>query len=157
MEFGIFAWGGISATKLKCITNLQKKCIRNIAHKSYLSHTDPIFKNLEILKFSDLFKYNSSIFMYKYGHGLQPPSFNNMFTPCNNNDRTGDYKLLLCKGNFFERFPSVFLPKLWNLNSNNVKHAMSLGSLKSQIKSYYINHYNKDEKCDFPLCPDCHY
>ena len=93
--------------------------------------------------------------MYKYGHGLQPHTFNEMFIPCNNNDRTGDYKLKLYKSNFFERFPSVFLPKIWNLNSHNIKHAMSLSSLKCQINSYYIDHYNEFEKCSFPLCPDC--
>ena len=155
MEFGIIAWGGVTANKLKCIVQLQKKCIRNIAYKSYNSHTDPLFKNLELLKFQDLFKYNCSVFMYKYGHGLQPPTFNNMFTPCNNNDRTGNYKLELCKGKFFDKFPSVNLPRIWNANSVNIKHAMSLSSLKNQIKTYYIDHYNKYEKCNFPLCPDC--
>ena len=30
LEFGIIAWGGVNSTKLKCITNLQKKCIRNL-------------------------------------------------------------------------------------------------------------------------------
>ena len=93
--------------------------------------------------------------MYKYGHGLQPRSFENMFTPCNNNDRTGDYKLQLIKRKFLDKFPSVFLPKIWNANSHNVKHAMTLGSLKSQIKTYCIDHYNKNERCNFPLCPDC--
>ena len=155
MEFGILAWGGVSLSKVKCIINLQKKCIRNIAYKSYNSHTDPLFKCLEILKFQDLFKYNCSVFMYKYGHGLQPKSFANMFIPCNNNDRTGDYKLQLCKGSFLDKFPSVFMPRVWNYNSNNIKHAMSLGSLKSQIKTLYISHYNKYEKCSYPLCPDC--
>ena len=93
--------------------------------------------------------------MYKFGNGEQPSTFNNMFVPCNNNDRTGDYKLQLCKGQFFDKFPSVFLPKIWNDNSHNIKHAMTVQSLKSQIKTYYIDHYNKYEKCSFPLCPDC--
>ena len=155
MEFGIFAWGGLSTNKLKCIINLQKKCVRNVAHKSYNSHTDPIFKELNILKFHDLFKLNCSVFMYKYCHGLQPLTFKDMFTPCNNNDRTGDYKLKLCKTHFLDRFPSVFLPKYWNENSQNIKHAMSLKSLKSQINTYYINHYNKFRKCDSPFCLDC--
>ena len=144
MEFGITLWGGLSANKLKCVINLQKKCIRNVAYRSFNSHTDPLFKNLEILKFQDLFKYNCSVFMYKYGHGLQPSTFNNMFIPCNNNDRTGYYKIQLCKGKYLDRFPTVFFPKVWNANSNNIKHAMSLGSLKSQIKTRFMMLNSRD-------------
>ena len=93
--------------------------------------------------------------MYKFGKGLQPPTFNNMFLPCNNNDRTGDYKLQLYKNSSFDKFPTVFLPKIWNANSHNIKHAMSLSSLKNQINTYFIEHYNEAEKCSFALCPDC--
>ena len=93
--------------------------------------------------------------MYKLGHGMQPQTFNNMFTPSNNQDRTGNYKTVISQSNFLDTFPTSFLPKIWNENSQNVKHAMSLSSLKSQIKTYFIDHYVANEKCNFILCPDC--
>ena len=60
MEFGIIGWAGTKTTQLKGITQVQKKCVRNVAGKGYRSHTDPIFSKLGILKFTDLFTYNCS-------------------------------------------------------------------------------------------------
>jgi len=48
---------------------------------NWLSHTDPLFGKLNILKFKDIFDVNSKIFMHKYFNSQLPESFNNMFTP----------------------------------------------------------------------------
>ena len=37
------------------VEKLQKKAIRVLANRSYISHTTPIFKELRILKFTDLY------------------------------------------------------------------------------------------------------
>ena len=73
--------GGVGPGKLKKITKLQKKCVRNVASKGHRSHTDPIFSSLTILKFEDLFKYNCSTFMHKYSQNKLPESFD---TKCHN-------------------------------------------------------------------------
>ena len=46
LEFGVLAWGGVKANRLKNIVNLQKKCVRNVANKHFRSHTDALFKIL---------------------------------------------------------------------------------------------------------------
>ena len=79
MEFGILSLGNSLAGKLKKIVNIQKKCVRNIAGKHFLSHSDPIYKNLGILKFQDLLQYNQSTFMHKLINGKQPSSFDDFF------------------------------------------------------------------------------
>ena len=48
LEYGILAWGGVPKTKLQGLINLQKKCVRNVANKYKLSHTDPIYSSLNI-------------------------------------------------------------------------------------------------------------
>ena len=58
---------------------LQKRAIRVINRKQYNSHTDPLFKASKILKLSDLFEYQSALFMYDYLHNSLPESFDNMF------------------------------------------------------------------------------
>ena len=68
LEFGVLAWGNALPSKLKRITSIQKKCIRNIAGKDLRSHTDPLFKKLNILKFQDLIHYNKLIFMHKLNY-----------------------------------------------------------------------------------------
>ena len=91
MEFGIMAWGGVSSNKLKKITTIQKKCIRNVAGKKHRSHTDPLFSFLNIMKFEDLFKYNCSNFMHKYILNKQPESFKDIFQPLSETNRTNNY------------------------------------------------------------------
>ena len=43
----------------------QKKAVRIVANQPPLSHSDPIFSNLKLLKVSDLYLYNLGIFMRK--------------------------------------------------------------------------------------------
>ena len=85
LEYGILAWGGIPKNKLKGIIGIQKKCVRNVANKKRLSHTDPIFSSLKIFKFTDLVLYNSLIFMHKFAFGL---TFQYMGHPLGVNNRT---------------------------------------------------------------------
>ena len=156
LEFGLLAWGGISNNKLNSIINLQKKCVRNVANKGRLSHTDPVFSKLNILKFNDLFNYNCTLFMHKFAFGKQPESFKDMFTPLGCNNRTGNYIISKYKTNFLDRFPSAFLPKVWNQNSSEIKNCISVLSLKRLLKERFISHYNTQEKCKYIECPDCH-
>ena len=114
LEYGLLAWGGVKATQLKKITNLQKKCVRNVANRQVRSHTDPLFKSLNILKFTDIFETNSVLFMHKFAYGRIPPSINNLFNPLGINSRTGNYKLPIYKQSFFDKFPTAFFPKNWN-------------------------------------------
>ena len=155
MEFGILAWGGVSQSKLEKITKLQKKCVRNVAGKGFNSHTDPIFSTLGILKFSDIFQYNSSIFMHKYINNKLPESFLDFFTPFSNPNRTHSFKTSLAKKKFLENFPSFFLPVIWNSNSLSLKATTNLGSFKNNLKQLMLGAYPPTKKCNSAFCPDC--
>ena len=62
LEYCVIAWGRVSKSKLRYITNLQKKMCKNYTRlKKKILHTDPLFKHLNILKFNDLFEYIFSI------------------------------------------------------------------------------------------------
>ena len=141
--------------KLKGIFNLQKKCVRNVANSNRLSHTDPIFSSLKIMKLNDLFKYNCSMFMHKIAFGKQPTSFENRFTPLGENNRTGNYHIKIYKSIYLDRFPSAFLPKVWNDNSNDIKRCISLSSLKTLLSDKTFSEYLSSEKCQYINCPDC--
>ena len=68
MLSGILAWGH-NTTK---VFKLQKKAMRIIRNSNYISHTDPIFKDLKILKIEDLYKIN----ILKLYFQVKTPSFN---------------------------------------------------------------------------------
>ena len=60
------------------IIQLQKKAIRIITHSRYLSHTEPLFKHLELLKVVDLFRLQQIKFYYKYINNSLPHYFLNL-------------------------------------------------------------------------------
>ena len=57
---------------------LQKKAIRIISNNSYLTHTDPIFKRLGLLKINDIYILRVLKLYYKLKHNVLPPLFNDM-------------------------------------------------------------------------------
>ncbi len=78
--YGNLIWGNTYKSRLQKLLNIQKKIIRLMSFKSYLEHTEPLFKELSIL---DIFKINHNaiaIFMFRYYH-LQnlPEVFENYF------------------------------------------------------------------------------
>ena len=156
MEFGVLAWGGVRPAKLKKITNLQKKCIRNVAGKTHRSHTDPLFSKLKTLKFNDLFNFNASVFMQKYANNKQPSSFANMFAPLLGNNRTNGFKIEKSKNAFLDQFPTFYLPKIWNNNNIQLKNNKSTGSFKNSLKKYLLSKYPEFVSCGDSLCSDCY-
>ena len=74
LNYGITAWGFNSCKRL---VNLQKKAIRIISRSKYLSHTSPLFRQLNLLKLDDLFKLACCKFLYKNKNNTLPTYFNN--------------------------------------------------------------------------------
>jgi len=151
LSYNVLCWGSTNNPRVKKIRKIQKKCIRNLGNKSYSSHTDPIFNDLGILKFDDLFRLNALTFMHKYHYGKLPSSFDNKFTPLMNSNRTQSYKLNLAANKNLESFPSYFLPKIWNSISLELKKMSSLklfnNSIKSKELAVYANFTCSRENC----------
>ncbi len=74
ITFGILAWG------YKCdrITKLQKRAVRIISISKYNSHTEPLFKELKLLKVEDILKLKELKFYYKFKHSSLPHYLNNI-------------------------------------------------------------------------------
>ena len=73
-------WGNTYCTNVECITVLQKRVVRLVCGARRLDHTNPLFKQLGILKFVDLVKFKTSIIMFKAYHNVLPDSLQKMFT-----------------------------------------------------------------------------
>ena len=63
--YGLQIWFSTYTNNTNSVIMLQKREIRIITNSEYLAHTGPIFKALNILKLSDLFKYQILTYMYK--------------------------------------------------------------------------------------------
>ena len=60
-----------------------KKRLRIITFSDYREHTSPLFANLNVLKFCDLFYFHNTIFIHDYHSGNLPRFFNLVFTKVN--------------------------------------------------------------------------
>ena len=78
--YGLYLWG-LNCKRLKI---LQKKAVRVLAFKPYISHSTPIFKDMKILQLEDLYTMQLYKFYYKNTNNLLPSYFSS-FTPFNEN------------------------------------------------------------------------
>ena len=76
----VSVWGSTYQSNLNRIIILQKKIIRIISKVSFDAHTGVLFKEQEILEFSDIYLYQIGKFMYLFKTGLLPNYFRDMFT-----------------------------------------------------------------------------
>lgn len=79
LVYGISVWGLANTTLTNRVFRLQKRAVRVISKADFLAHTNPIFKNLQILKCSDQYLLNLSGMMWDYDHRTLPKSLNNWF------------------------------------------------------------------------------
>ena len=76
LQFGITCWG----FEWNRIFKLQKRALRIMTNSIYNAHTEPLFKELEMLKVSDMFDVQCMKFWYKFVNKSLPEYFGTMFT-----------------------------------------------------------------------------
>ena len=67
ITYGIMVWG-YQGNRLN---KIQKKAIRIITSSRYNSHTEPLFKQLNMLKLEDLLKLQQLKFYFKFNEGIE--------------------------------------------------------------------------------------
>ena len=148
------SWGNSDNKMLSHLRKIQKKCVRNLVGTTYNAHTDPIFHELGILKCDDLLYLQAQSLMYKYHNGLLPTSFDKMFIPLSNQNRTLSYKQPLIAMNRLQKFPAYFLPKFWNSLPQNLKVKTSHRAFLKTIKNNALEKYS-EFKCIRKKCISC--
>ena len=76
LNYCIIVWGNTCQTHLLPLIRLQKRIIRMISGVKKYDHTDPLFKNLHVLKFEEIYAYSLQFLLYKFHHGI----FSDFFT-----------------------------------------------------------------------------
>ena len=80
LTYGTLLWGSSQSTYLRRLEILQKKAIRTVSKANYNAHTEPLFKNLQILKLKDIFTFHLSQIMYSFINISLPDPLMTMFT-----------------------------------------------------------------------------
>ena len=137
-------WGGAANTHLESLVLLQKKCIRIICKMGYLDHTEPLFKENNILKIDQIYSLNCAKFVFcslnkikyiEFHHRLATNgSFHHYQTRSSKQLRTEYVRL--------QKFMNSFLNhgiKIWNDLPESIKNVKSLPTFKRKTKEYILN------------------
>lgn len=84
LTYGVILWGAAFHVHINKIVIMQKKIIRAICGARYDAHTDPLFREIQLIKFTDIHKYHSAKFVYKNLTKSHPRSLLNLFTVSGN-------------------------------------------------------------------------
>ena len=80
VDYGITLWGATYKTHVNKIVIKQTKAIRIMTGAQYNAHTNPLFKQLNIVKLDDLYKLQIAKFMYTFFSQNTPvPSHNTVY------------------------------------------------------------------------------
>ena len=110
--------------------------------KHFRAHKEPIFKQMEILKFKDKLTYCRSVFMHQYKNNKLPISFSGIFQDIINTDelqtRHNDYNFINKPAikSFLERFPYKQIVSNWNFLSIYLKATADEVAFKEIFLSY---------------------
>ena len=79
LAYGLSIWGNCNSIYSEKLKVLQKKFIRAISFSDFNAPSAPIFKDLKILSFDDLYKSQIGSLMWDYDHGNLPDSLSKLF------------------------------------------------------------------------------
>ena len=142
LVYCISVWGSTYTTNLKRIFLLQKKVLRIISKSSFDAHTDPLFIQLKILKFDDIYKFQILKFMFLYKNKVLPDLFKEMFSLRSevhsyNTRNSNSFHTFSCRTNirkFSIRFQG---PLLFNQLNSDIKNAGSISLFKTKLKAFF--------------------
>ena len=140
---------------------LQKKAIRIISNNSYLTHTDPIFKRLGLLKINDIYILRVLKLYYKLKHNVLPPLFNDMLPRISIGStryglRCSSFQLPMVRHDFAKRGLQYNIVKIINTTHNDILDKIHTHSLYGY--AYYIKHnflQNYINECTIQNCYVC--
>ena len=151
MTYGICLYGLANSKYTSKIALIQKRAIRIISRSPFNAHTEPLFKNLGILNFSQVLKFQFSMFMWQYDHGELPACFNNYFKRIESihthNTRASSSKKLseniLVSTNTYGKNMLKFIgPKVFNeiVDLDFYKRCKTKLGFKANMKKYILDH-----------------
>ena len=149
ITYGVLLWGSAFKKHIKTIEIMQRKIIRIIAHVPYNSHTHPIFTQLKMLKFEDIYKLYLGKFMFSSVNFTLPQPLLHMFTYNRDlhqhNTRQKDHlhscnrRTALVAGSFIHKGPEY-----WSNLPEKIRQLQTVKSFNKQHKEYMLSLYSSD-------------
>ena len=116
---------------------LQKKALRVLTNSDFLAHSDPLFKNLRILKFFDLVKLECGTYTYKNKNSEEFRTLNHLYNTRNRENLAIPAHNL----SIFKNSLSYNCINLWNSINDNIKNKGSVKLFRNAYKKYLMSNY----------------
>ena len=161
LTYGILAWGNAPKSILRRTELIHKRAIRTMTRANFNSHTEPLFKQMHILKIQDQYEYEAALFMTKFTLNKLPSSFNNVFTfnhEIKDNRETRQSSLLhirRCDSTFSKKLPLYDFPVIWNKWSSSLPMNPTVIQAKKQTRASLLSQYADKVKCQNSRCFEC--
>ena len=146
IQYGLLLWGHSS----KQIFDLQKRAVRTICKASYRAHTEPLFKQMKLLKIDDLYSLFMLKLKYKHLNEQLPHYFTDMLKAQslqhehNTRNRNCLFFLKPCHKQLEQgvRFKLPLILSAMPTTITDKLQTHSLDGLSKYCKNYYLSSYN---------------
>jgi len=157
ISYGQYLWGYVNDK----ISFLQKKAVRIITHSNKFTHTSPIFKSLNVLKYDDMLKLQELKFFFQLEHNLLPGYFEDFVSRFTRNEFHNTRLSMVLTPVYYRLsfMQKSFKPNLINtINTLDQQilqkvYSHSLEGLVSYTKNNMLSHY--ETECRVANCFAC--
>ena len=140
LNYCILIYGNTYQSHINRIEVAQRKCLRVISNLPPYAHSNPIFSNLHILKFNDIYRYNLGIYMYKHIDQFDSNLYNPPYSTRSGIHHEPSYQRLTVTQNQSIHYQ---VPSNWLRIPQTIKDQASLNSFKHRYKSFLISNYSE--------------
>lgn len=139
LTYCIEVWGNASNVYMDPLFKIQKKAVRIIVTAPYRSPSDPIFRELQILKLSQIHLHRTLIFVFKFLKNQLPNVFNGFFTKNSDNSvretRQNDQLYFpTCRTTLHQKSFRIWGAKEWNSKASFLDRNFSYHSFNKLLK-----------------------
>ena len=149
LQYGILVWGVTYETYTNPVFLLQKRVVRAMAFEHFTSPSNPIFRDLKILKLNDLFQLKLLSFVYESVNKLSPTCFHTFFKLVEHVHQYGtrqveNYDIFLTRKNTLQyglRSVRYCSAKTWNQIPIGIKRSSSVQTFRQKLKASLFEKY----------------
>ena len=127
---------------------MQKKIVRILANAKYNDHTNPLFLNLNLLKFEDIYNAEAMQFIYKFKTNILPTALMKLFVPNykvheRQTRQSNDFYGKKCRTTLAKRHITCKGPATWNNLPKEIKmlRNISMNRFSNIVRKYFIGQY----------------
>ena len=163
--YAIQVWSNTNSSLINELFKMQKTAIRIVSGASYNSHTEPLFKKLQILPLPDLISFTKLQFMQRFTQNFLPHSFANTWV-INSFRNIGENVIQLRNANqlqllhsnlkSLDKFPLYNFPKIWqDFPDEQIKILRKTSVFDQKLKTFFLKDLSSTVNCNRLLCPAC--